>query len=361
MNYIVLDLEWNQCPYGKTREIAALPFEIIEIGAVRLNESREVTGQFREVVRPQVYTSLHFRTKEVISLRAMDFEGARSFPEVAKDFFAWCRENDAALPDNSSYEDGVTKPESIPHNNNTVKPDSGSSGKHQLFKYTESAFCTWGPADLTELQRNLSYYNIESPFPFPLLYFDIQKIFSIAYEDRKSRKSLEYAVDFLQLPKDISFHSALSDAIYTSLVMQRLTDSHILENSSVDYFRTPRTRAQEIYLHYSTYDKFVSQPFPSRNQAMKDSVVTSMKCPLCGKAASRKIRWFSAGGHNHFCLAWCPKHGYLKGKIRLRQNADHLTYAIRTIKPVSEEEAGLIYDKKEALKARRHEHHTHET
>ena len=34
MNYIVLDLEWNQCPYGKEREIRRLPFEIIEIGAV---------------------------------------------------------------------------------------------------------------------------------------------------------------------------------------------------------------------------------------------------------------------------------------------------------------------------------------
>ncbi|MCD7885451.1 MAG: exonuclease domain-containing protein [Lachnospiraceae bacterium] len=344
MNYIVLDLEWNQCPYGKAQEVAALPFEIIEIGAVRLNEARQVTGRFREVVRPQVYTSLHFRTKEVISLRAMDFEGARSFPEVAADFFTWCRKNDVESPDNDSHRHYTGNQDNRPRGNDIHPVDD------------LPAFCTWGPADLTELQRNLSYYNIESPFPFPLLYFDIQKIFSIAYEDRKSRKSLEYAVDFLQLPKDISFHSALSDAIYTSLVMQRISDSQILENSSVDYFRTPRTRSQEIYLHYSTYDKFVSRLFPSRNQAMKDSIVTSMKCPLCGKPASRKIRWFSAGGHNHFCLAWCPKHGYLKGKIRLRQNAEHLTYAVRTIKPVSEEEAGLIYEKKEAVKARRREH-----
>ena len=34
MNFIVLDLEWNQCPYGKTFEDKQLPFEIIEIGAV---------------------------------------------------------------------------------------------------------------------------------------------------------------------------------------------------------------------------------------------------------------------------------------------------------------------------------------
>ena len=31
MNYIVFDLEWNQCPYGKERENRRLPFEILEM------------------------------------------------------------------------------------------------------------------------------------------------------------------------------------------------------------------------------------------------------------------------------------------------------------------------------------------
>ena len=39
MNYIVLDLEWNQCPTGKSGEIRRLPFEIIEIGAVKLDKN----------------------------------------------------------------------------------------------------------------------------------------------------------------------------------------------------------------------------------------------------------------------------------------------------------------------------------
>lgn len=312
MNYIVLDLEWNQCPFGKTQEVKELPFEIIEIGAVRLNAFHQITGRFREIVKPQVYTSLHFKTKEIVALRAIDFDNARCFPEVVSDFFHWC------------YNECETK--------------------------ETPSFCTWGTADLTELQRNLAYYNIEAPFSFPLMYFDIQKIFSIVYEDRKSRRALEYAVDFLEISKEIPFHSALSDAIYTSLIMQKLEDRQIQENSSVDYFRTPFTRSEEIYLHYSTYDKFVSKPFVSRNQAMKDSVVTSVRCPACRKQAQKKIRWFSAGGHNHYCLSWCSKHGYLKGKIRLRNNSAGMTYAVKTIKPVSEEEASQIYNKKELLK-----------
>ena len=38
MRYIVFDLEWNQCPNGKSDEVAELPFEIFEIGAVKLDD-----------------------------------------------------------------------------------------------------------------------------------------------------------------------------------------------------------------------------------------------------------------------------------------------------------------------------------
>lgn len=68
MNYIVFDLEWNQCPYGKDRENKRLPFEIIEIGAVKLDENRKMTDQFHEIVKPSVYHRLHYRTKEILLL-----------------------------------------------------------------------------------------------------------------------------------------------------------------------------------------------------------------------------------------------------------------------------------------------------
>lgn len=353
MNYIVLDLEWNQCPTGKAQEVPSLPFEILEIGAVRLNAEHQIVDRFREIVRPQVYTSLHFRTREIVALRSMDFAGARTFPEVAASFLNWCRGSADAVPEGTAPgRDSLSAGNAMHYDSAEPAGETVPAG----ITPEPPEFCTWGPADLTELQRNLSFYNIEANFPFPFMYYDIQKIFSIVYEDRKSRKSLEYAVDFLKLPKEIPFHSALSDAIYASMVMQKLTEQQVRENSSVDYFRTPRTRSQEIYLHYNTYDKFVSRPFASANQAMKDAVVTSTRCPACGKAAQKKIRWFSAGGHNQFALAWCPEHGYLKCKIRLRQNRDGKTYAVKTLKPVSREDAYQIYEKKEVLKVKRKLH-----
>ena len=55
-NFIVFDLEWNQNPGGKELSVERLPFEIFEIGAVKLNEEREKTGEFHRIIRPCVYT-----------------------------------------------------------------------------------------------------------------------------------------------------------------------------------------------------------------------------------------------------------------------------------------------------------------
>ena len=37
MNYVVLDLEWNQANGITEHEVPAIPFEIVEIGAVKLD------------------------------------------------------------------------------------------------------------------------------------------------------------------------------------------------------------------------------------------------------------------------------------------------------------------------------------
>lgn len=309
MNYIVLDLEWNQSPYGKPCEHKEIPFEIIEIGAVRFHSRPDQPDIFHETIQPQLYTTLHFKTKEIIRLDQKDLQNARSFPEVFHDFMEWC-------------------------------------GKDPIF-------CTWGPADLTELQRNIAFHRIESPFSFPLFYYDLQKIFSIQYEDRKTRRSLEHAVSYFNIPVRQAFHSALSDALYTREVMDQLSMDCIQANFSVDYFRTPASRKEEIYLQYETYSKFVSRPFDSKISALKDRVVSSTTCYKCHRNVPKKVRWFSSGSSNYLCLSYCSKHGYMKGKIRLRQHLDGAFYAVKTQKFISDEEMLSIREKKEIQAVKR--------
>ena len=55
MNYVVVDFEWNQSPYGKSSANKRLPFEIIEIGAVKLDAEGQEIGSYSQIVKPKVY------------------------------------------------------------------------------------------------------------------------------------------------------------------------------------------------------------------------------------------------------------------------------------------------------------------
>ena len=68
MNYIVLDLEWNQSPEGREQENPQIPFEILQIGAVKLDRDLNVTDQFCERIRPVVYPEIHYKIQEILRL-----------------------------------------------------------------------------------------------------------------------------------------------------------------------------------------------------------------------------------------------------------------------------------------------------
>ena len=90
MDYIVFDLEWNQCPNGKDKENKHLPFEIIEIGAVKLNENRETSQRFHRIIKPVVYEQMHFRTQEIIRIDKESLNQGVTFPSALRDFLEWC-------------------------------------------------------------------------------------------------------------------------------------------------------------------------------------------------------------------------------------------------------------------------------
>ena len=309
MNYIVLDLEWNQSPEGREQENPQIPFEILQIGAVKLDRDLNVTDQFCERIRPVVYPEIHYKIQEILRLNPEDYQSARTFPQVVRDFFSWC-------------------------------------GPY-------SYFCTWGPSDLTELQRNLKYHGIESPFLFPLFFYDIQKIFSIVYEDRKTRRNLEFAVDYLGISKDDGFHDALSDARYASMVMKHISKRDIFKNYSIDCYRHPRQPGEEIYVIYETYSKYISAEFDSRLAAMKDRSLTQAPCYLCHRNTVAEIPWFVGSSKSYYCLCRCQEHGYFRGKIRFKKSEDGRIFCIRTVKSVGPEGACKIRDMQRAAREKK--------
>lgn len=310
MNYIVLDLEWNQVSPGKEPGDKDLPFEIIEIGAVKLDSSMNKISEFCQVIRPKVYPQLHYKIKEITHLTSRTLAAGKPFSEVYSNFIKWCGE--------------------------------------------DFMICTWGPMDVTELQRNMKYYNFPL-FKTPVYYYDIQKIFGIVYEDRKVKRSLEWAVDYLKIKKDESFHRALSDAYYTAQVMKEIDPEQIHKNFSIDCFQKPQNVSEQIYVVYDTYSKFVSREFANKVDVLKDKKINATVCYKCGCKTRKKIRWFSDNSKTYYCLASCNEHGWLKGKIRLRKSDDDKVYAIKTLKLTDDEGAEAIRTRQHDIRKKRRE------
>ncbi|BCN33010.1 3'-5' exonuclease [Anaeromicropila herbilytica] len=309
MNYIILDLEWNQSPTGKGTENKEIPFEIIEIGAVKLDEDRNKISEFSELIKPQIYHEIHYKTEEIIHIKMEDLKNKETFPKVIKHFFDWCGD--------------------------------------------DYIFCTWGAMDLTEMQRNMKYFQVKELRDRPIKYYDIQKIFALIYDNAEITRTLEYAIDYINISKKESFHRALNDANYAALIFKQMDIDIAQKNYSLDYFYNPKRKEDEIKLVYENYSKEISTEFNSKELALQDKDVRSTVCYKCGKRATKKIRWFSSSAKVYYCLAYCKEHGYIVGKIRIKKTIDGKSFAVKTLKIVSEEEANLIKFKQEELRVKR--------
>lgn len=304
MNYIVLDLEWNQSATGLEPNADKLPFEIIEIGAIKLNSDLTMISEFSELVKPVVYHELHHITSKIIHMKMEELMRGEPFAKVLKNFLRWC------------------------------------GGEEYMF-------CIWGTQDLTELQKNIKFHGLKPMSDGPIKYLDIQKLYSLAYEDGKSRKSLENAVDALKLEKDIPFHRAFSDAYYTAKVMETLKDKDVFKMVSYDTYCPPKRREDEIKIQFDTYFKYISREFANKSEAFMDKEVASSKCYLCHRNLRKKMKWFTPNGRNYYCIAYCDKHGFLKGKIRVRRTDEGRVYVVKTTKFIDQAQVDDIVEKKE--------------
>ena len=122
MNYIVLDMEWNQPWPGSPSSRKVLPVqirgEIIQIGAVRVTEDQQVAGEFQVLIRPKYYRRLNRRVSKLTGIKEADLrDNGIPMAEAMGQFRDWCGE--------------------------------------------DVIFLTWGFDDITILQENLKLYGID--------------------------------------------------------------------------------------------------------------------------------------------------------------------------------------------------------
>ena len=301
MEYIVLDLEWNQGEGKREERGKSLPFEIIEIGAVKLNEKREVSHTFHRVIRPVVYPQLFEITKQLIELTDQDLQQGGTFQEAGREFLDWCGSN--------------------PYR-----------------------FCTWGPSDLTVLQQNLAFFEVSFEMEYPLYYYDVQQLYSVVFEEGQNARNLEYAVRELNLPIERPFHGALADAEYAAEVFERISPELVSSYPALDLYHHPGPEEDAIFVQCPDYRQTVSRSYETREEVRMDRRMAQLCCCICGKKGKRLIPWFcnSNSNRNYDSLGICREHGYLKGRLVIKNPASQEFFGIQTVRLASEEEESRL-------------------
>lgn len=128
MNYIVVDLEatcWN--PRGPR------PNEIIEIGAVCVDENQQIVGEFEQFVQPKIHPQLSEFCTELTSITQEMVDSAPTFPEVLELFQNWIKNfgEDYLLCSWGHYDRVQFKNDCELHNISTKWLGSHISIKHQ--------------------------------------------------------------------------------------------------------------------------------------------------------------------------------------------------------------------------------------
>ena len=90
MNYIIVDFEMNPVAGKYRAEGQNCGYEIIEIGAVIMDEKFMVLGEFKTLVKPQYNASIYKRYETLTGISTQMVQGAPTFVTAYEMFVNWC-------------------------------------------------------------------------------------------------------------------------------------------------------------------------------------------------------------------------------------------------------------------------------
>ena len=278
MDYIVLDMEWNQPWPGSPSSKKVLPVairgEIIQIGAVRLTEDGQVADEFQVMIRPKYYRRLNRRVSKLTGIKEsrLSAEGI-PFPEAMEAFRAWCGE--------------------------------------------DIVFLTWGFDDIGILRENLRLFNI--PEDWTDKWYNAQMIFNAQTDGSNSQKALKTAMEIFGIEATRPAHDALGDAYHTALICAKLD----LKRGAEEYGQA--LKSHENGFHGAELPGCICRKvfygYADKNEALSAMTGQENQCPTCGRQMLGS-RWFAQPGHRYMDLATCPDHGKFLIRVRLSDQSD---------------------------------------
>ena len=297
MTYIVLDLEWNQpISYQSStfRKVGdKLMFEMIQIGAVKLDANLNPGEAISIPIAPTHYVRIHPRIRRMTGLGSETLAGAPAFREALQQFAAWCGDDYTLL--------------------------------------------TWGIDDVSVLYQNIHFFHCEDIVLPPLC--DIQRLFSTVH-NLKDRSGLKTAMELVNITPDdtMSFHNALNDAWYTALVFKTLPDPSAVLN----YPQEPRPL---IHSRHITREKTEGEAFASVRDALASETAIHPVCPRCGRVLALDGEYIKQSADKYIAVAKCRNHGRILIRLRFRIDDDGKKIMSRTTAPATSANVAYIHTK----------------
>ena len=229
MYYIVLDMEFNQStafqkdspipdPYHgsiaepSNRMKRKLPFEIIQIGAYKLDEQLNIKSSFNRFIKPSIYESIEPRITEMTGITTEQLQEEDIFPGVYADFIRFIQDKD-------------------------------------------SIFCTWGISDMKVLFRNVMAFQLDKSL-LPRQYINIQPYVSLHLKmSKKKLLALQTAIELLNIPITNMFHNALNDAYYTAMIFKQIYNTNLLPQQYDPTYKKVKPRQKKRVIDFDSLIK----------------------------------------------------------------------------------------------------------
>jgi len=280
-------MEWNQPLSAKTaiREPFHLKGEIIQIGAVKLDERLRTLDTFKVMVSPCYYKKMNTRVAELTMISTGDLKYGLPFKKAFEKFISWCGEDYCIL--------------------------------------------TWGWDDIPMLEDNLAIHNMDKSLLPP--YYNVQPIFDAQITKTGKQCGLSTAMELVGEPP-FEAHDALNDALSTACICRHLN----MEEGIRNYTECKRKIGSENRCSQTSYN--------ACKDARHDKAVNTFVCNKCGAEVFCN-KWLVNSHDRYLAMAYCScGEGYFI-KLKFHRNEDRTFRVNRSIYVLDEVHKAYFYKK----------------
>lgn len=232
--------------------------EIIQIGAVKMDENFKRVDNFNVYVKPKYLSCMHKHVEKLTGITTETLKTGISFIKAAELFNKWC-------------------------------------GK-------DSVILSWGSDDILMWRENLELHQLsENLIP---KWYDAQLIFAYQTYGEKRQYSLQHAMEEKNVKAHgLEAHDALHDAYFTALICKELN----FPASLLVYDDSLRKEHPPI-LFPRTLAFFIYEDFLEKKSILRPPKVRQAFCPYCQEQL-KLTSLERLSGDKYLSLGHCEKHG----------------------------------------------------